>query len=363
MKKAVGLTVIAALLLTGCGLFPAEEEMRKAPVVAKVEEEYFSTAEVKVGNIRDYVSERCSYQYQMTQNLAFEVGGESLKEVYVVLGQKVFAGDVLAELSVESIEEELENSRELCAQLEEESAYYEGMLSIEKEREALAKRYGRTYDQNKLKKATNAYEECAGRKYIAELRLGELEADVNGRRLVAGIDGIVDYIREIPAWFNGRVNAREKFISIHSERTGFVIPTLNDSIYHFGDVFTIVTDVGSYECEVVKINRPTVGTGGRTNVVLEPLHPDENLYIGLNGDLIIETGTRTDVVYIPTYALRNIDGKPAVYVTDANGIRSLRYIEIGLSVEGKSDPEENRTEVISGLEPGENVILRGGKKS
>ncbi|MBO4765846.1 MAG: efflux RND transporter periplasmic adaptor subunit [Lachnospiraceae bacterium] len=363
MKKAVGLTVIAALLLTGCGLFPAEEEMRKAPVVAKVEEEYFSTAEVKVGNIRDYVSERCSYQYQMTQNLAFEVGGESLKEVYVVLGQKVFAGDVLAELSVESIEEELENSRELCAQLEEESAYYEGMLSIEKEREALAKRYGKTYDQNKLKKATNAYEECAGRKYIAELRLGELEADVNGRRLVAGIDGIVDYIREIPAWFNGRVNAREKFISIHSERTGFVIPTLNDSIYHFGDVFTIVTEVGSYECEVVKINRPTVGMGGRTNVVLEPLHPDENLYIGLNGDLIIETGTRTDVVYIPTYALRNIDGKPAVYVTDANGIRSLRYIEIGLSVEGKSDPEENRTEVISGLKPGENVILRGGKKS
>ena len=85
----------------------------------------------------------------------------------MTLGQKVFAGDVLAELSIDSIEEELEESRKLVAQLEEEASYYEGLLSIEKERESLAKRYGKSYDEDKLKKATNAYEECAGRKYVA----------------------------------------------------------------------------------------------------------------------------------------------------------------------------------------------------
>ena len=358
MKKVAVLALTACLLLSGCGLFPAEEELRKAPVVQTVEDEYFTTATVKTGNIRDYVSEHCTYQYQSSQSLSFEVGGEAIKETYVTLGQKVFAGDVLAELSIDSIEEELEESRKLVAQLEEEASYYEGLLSIEKERESLAKRYGKSYDEDKLKKATNAYEECAGRKYVAELRLGELESSVNARRLVAGIDGIVDYIREIPAWYNGRINAREKYISIHSEKTGFVIPTLDDSIYHFGDVFTVVTEAGSYECEVVKINRPVEGKGGRTNIVLEPLHPDENLTVGMSGDLIIETGSRTDVVYIPTYALRKIDGKTAVYVTDEKGMRNIRFIEIGLSVEGKSDPEENRTEVISGLTPGETVILK-----
>ncbi len=358
MKKLAALALAACVLLSACGLFPAEEELKKAPVVQSVEEEYFTTAEVKVGNIRDYVSEHCTYQYQTSQSLSFEVGGETIKETYVTLGQKVFAGDVLAELSIESIEDELEESRKLVEELEEEAAYYEGLLSIEQERASLAKRYGRDYDQSKLTKATNAYEEVAGRKYVAELRLGELEADVNGRRLVAGIDGIVDYIRQIPAWYNGRINAREKYISIHSEKTGFVIPTLDDSIYHFGDVYTIVTDVGSYECEVVKINRPASGGGGRTNIVLEPLHPDENLVIGTGGELIIETGSRTDVTYIPTYALRTIDGKSAVYVTDDKGMRSIRFIEIGLSVDGKPDPEENRTEVISGLTAGETVILK-----
>ena len=63
-------------------------------------------------------------------------------------------------------------------------------------------------------------------------------------------------------------------------------------------------------------------------------------------------------MYIPTYAVRTIDDKAAVYVTDADGMRSIRYIEIGLSVQDKSDPEENRTEVLSGLTPGETVILK-----
>ncbi|MBR5712618.1 MAG: hypothetical protein IKX54_03390 [Lachnospiraceae bacterium] len=356
MKKVAVLGLAAALFLSGCGIFPAEEEMKKAPVVSSVEEEYFTTAEVKVGNIRDYVSERCTYQYQTVQSLSFEVGGESLKETYVVLGQKVFAGDLLAELSTDSIADELEESRKLCAELAEEAEYYEELLAIEKERASLAKRYGRDYDEKKLTKATNAYEECASRKYVAELRLGELEASLSGRQLVAGIDGIVDYIREIPAWFNGRVNAREKFITIHSEKAGFVLSVSNDSLYHFGDVFTVTTGTGSYDCEVVQIVRPAQGSGAR--IVLQPLHPDENLSIGMSGDLIFETGSRDNVVYIPTYALRTVDDKPAVYVTDADGLRSIRFIEIGLSVTGKDDPDENRTEIISGLTPGETVILK-----
>ena len=356
MKKAAGLFLAAALLLSGCGILPAEEEMKKAPVVQTVDEEYFTTAEVKVGNIRSYVSVRCTYEYQATQNLSFGIGGEAVKETYVTLGQKVHAGDVLAELSTDTIAEELESMRTQCEQLEEEVEYYEGLLNIEKERQALAKAYGRKYDEAALKRATNNYEECADRKYVADLRLGELETELSGRKLVAGIDGVVDYIREIPQWLNGRINANERYISIHAEKTGFSMSVMDDSLYHFGDVYTISTDSGDYDCEVVKIKRP-VG-GGLTNIILEPLHPDDNLVIGMSGDLIIETGSRSNVVYIPTYAVRMIDDKPAVYVTDADGMRSIRYIEIGLSVQDKSDPEENRTEVLSGLTPGETVILK-----
>ena len=356
MKKAVGLFLAAALLLSGCGILPAEEEMKKAPVVQTVDDEYFTTAEVKTGNIRDYVSVKCTYQYQMTQSLSFSIGGESIKETYVTVGQKVHAGDVLAELSTETIEEELASCRELCAQLEEETEYYEGLLNIEKERAELAKKYGKKYDESALKRATNNYEECAGRKYVADIRLGELETDLNGRKLVAGIDGVVDYIKDIPQWLNGRINAGEKYITIRSEKTGFTFATTDDSLYHFGDIFTITTNNGSYECEVVKIKRNTGGSSA--TFFLEPLKPDDALTIGMNGNIILETGSRTNVVYIPTDALRKIDERDAVYVTDEDGMRSIRFVEIGLSVKSKPDYEENRTEIISGLVPGETVILK-----
>ena len=39
-------------------------------------------------------------------------------------------------------------------------------------------------------------------------------------------------------------------------------------------------------------------------------------------------------------------------------MRSVRFVEIGLSVQGKTDYEENRTEILSGLVPGEIVILK-----
>lgn len=356
MKKAVGLFLTAALLLSGCGILPAEEEMKKAPVVQTVDDEYFTTAEVKTGNIRSYVSVKCTYQYQMTQSLSFSIGGESIKDTYVTVGQKVHAGDVLAELSTESIEEELTSYREQCAQLEEETEYYEGLLNIEKERAELAKHYDKKYDESALKRATNNYEECAGRKYVADLRLGELEADLDGRKLVAGIDGVVDYIKEIPQWFNGRINAGEKYITIRSEKKGFTFSTTDYSMYYFGDIFTITTSGGAYDCEVVKIKKNSGGSSA--TFFLEPLRPDDALTIGMSGDIIIETGSRTNVVYIPTDALRKIDDRDAVYVTDENGMRSVRFVEIGLSVQGKVNYEENRTEILSGLVPGETVILK-----
>lgn len=358
MKKLVGLVLTASLLMTGCGLLPAEEEMRSVPIAQTIDEEYFTTVAVKKGTVRSCVYESCTYQYQQTQNLSFSVGGEAVKETYVKLGQKVHAGDVLAELSTDSVQDQIDELTSKSEQLEAEVTYYDGLVSIEEERVRLAKRYGKKYDESKLEQLRKTYDEYADNKYINDLRLGELETEINGRRLVAGIDGTVDFIKEIPAWLNGRINAFDKYISIHSDRTGFIISTMNDGIYEFGDVYDIVTKTGeSYACEVVKIIRPTGGMGS-TRIVLEPISGAEELEIGTEGNLMIETDRMDDVLYIPTSALRMVDDKPAVYVIDAGGFRSLKFIEIGLSVEKSKISDENRTAVLSGLSLGDSVITK-----
>lgn len=358
MKKLLGLVLVATLTVSGCGLLPAEEELPKAPVVQTMDENYFTMAEVKKGTVRNYVSERCVYQYQATQSLSFGYGGETIKATYVTVGQKVHAGDVLAELANDDLEEQIEDLRKRSEELTLEVEYVNGCLEIEKERQALAKRYGKKYDDTRLTQLQNNYDDVSGQKYIVDLQLGELETQLKGRRLVAGIDGIVEYVKEIPPWLNGRINANERYITIRSEKMAFSVDANSPEIYEFGKVFTITTDKGDYECEVVKIKRPTEGKGGSTMITLEPLKPDENLEVGLVGNLICETERADNVLYIPTAAIRTIDDKTAVYATDETGLRSIRYIEIGISVHMKPNQDDNRTEVISGLSLGDKVIMQ-----
>ena len=64
------------------------------------------------------------------------------------------------------------------------------------------------------------------------------------------------------------------------------------------------------------------------------------------------------VLFIPTDAVRTIGGRTAVYVQNSDGMREIRYIEIGLSVKGLPEKSLNRTEVISGLSEGEIIIIR-----
>ncbi len=354
MKRVVGIILVMMLLLNGCALLPQEEEMRKAPVGQSVDEEYFETAEAKIGSVTDYVQERCTYQYQEIQNLSFS-NTDKVKETYVVVGQKVHAGELLAEQKVESIEEALELESESLKLLEKEVSYYEAKVSIELERQDLAKRYGKKYDDTRLKDLQAQLEHNRNSYDLANLRIGEYEAELSKRQIISGIDGIVDYVKEFNMWDNGTARANDRYITVHSEKTGFVFSTRNFDIYNFGDVHEITTDTGTYECEVVKIKKTE--KSDMATIVMQPLNPDENLYVGAGGELIIETAREDNVLYVPTAAIRVIDEKDAVYVSDENGLRKIRFVEIGLSISNKLYSEENRTVIVSGLEAGDKVIV------
>jgi len=70
MRKVVCFILcLSMFLVTGCGLLPEEEELRKAPVIQSIDEEYFTTVTVKTGDVVDYFSVRGKYQKQETQTL------------------------------------------------------------------------------------------------------------------------------------------------------------------------------------------------------------------------------------------------------------------------------------------------------
>jgi len=76
---------------------------------------------------------------------------------------------------------------------------------------------------------------------------------------------------------------------------------------------------------------------------------DERIKSGMTVNLDIETGRRENVLHLPFYAIKEIDGQKQVMVVK-NGKTEQRNIKVGL--EG-----ETRVEIIEGLSEGEEVII------
>jgi len=80
-------------------------------------------------------------------------------------------------------------------------------------------------------------------------------------------------------------------------------------------------------------------------------NPPSFLKPGLTADIVIETGSRKNVLYVPESALIKKDGKVFVKILKGDEVEE-REIKTGLV------GEEGRIEVISGLKEGEIVILQ-----
>jgi len=109
---------------------------------------------------------------------------------------------------------------------------------------------------------------------------------------------------------------------------------------------------------VISRVRPTVEVSrevSRANTVeIRPLAPPKPLRVGMSADVEIVVGRREDVLWCPTGAILERDGRKAVLVV-AGGRVARREVVTGIS-------NWEKTEIVSGLAPGDGVItsLEGG---
>ena len=94
---------------------------------------------------------------------------------------------------------------------------------------------------------------------------------------------------------------------------------------------------------------PAADPGSRSFVVKAVIPSRSELYPGMFGRLLIPTGT-VEHVSIPAAALRRVGQLEYVLVADDTGA-SRRYIRTGVA------SHDGRIEVLSGLRPGEQVVL------
>lgn len=359
MRRFVGLLLLLALFssaASGC-LLPEEETVPEIQLVRGSEEDADPIAEVRRGDLQRTYACTATYVPTATESVSFSVEGVMITDIFVEVGDQVTAGTLLAQLDCEALEKDLEMLRFQAAgyslqlaQLDEE--YESRKAALQLELDAAETEEARQTARAAMTAAADSY---GVQRRILELRwwkadeaIKEKEAAVEERRIYAGIDGEITYLQQdVP----GGYSTDAAFAVISDDRiSAFQIPSRDAEYYPAGAAVTFSCNGETYEGRVAAAGEIQEEEDDAVYVI--PVDESASFQASDRARITILLDERTDVIIIPGDAIRLFNGQPYVYVVDENGLREMRNVETGFVGDGLE------TEVISGLEAGELVVVK-----
>lgn len=334
MKRWFSLLLTAGLTaaaLSGCALFPDEEETLAPPLKAPTAVTY-TTTKAEVGEIIDSVSMNGTFIAPVTYDLSFGTRSGYLSELDVKPGDEVTKGQVLARLDSEELELQV-------AQQE---------LALE--RAQIAYRMTKNSSGSGSDAAQLAWIDVES----AQLNLDQSKKELEKLTIYAPIDGVVSYITAttIGEYIQGRATAvrvvdpSELQIQCTGEDAGQfslgseVILTYNREEYTGHVVMTTLEKPDDVQIE-----------GSFVRVAADEELPQENLELlgkSLTVKLIREK--KTDAILVPRNTVSSYGGESYVLVLE-DGVKKERPVEVGIKT-------TSTIEIVDGLEAGEEVIIK-----
>lgn len=352
MRKKItclaGLLMTGMLAVSGCGLLPAEEEPRKIRIETEsIENEYdLATCEVRDVVLTDTIT--CQYKQLLEENLSFDISGKRVAFVYVSEGDEVKAGDLLVKLDIEEYEagiitlnEKIEKDELLIKQTDEKIDFYE--KRIESDGTGLLQKEDYLSKLQKVREKKREYQDEID---YSRTLIENYQAEIDGGRLYAGIDGTVSYIQE--GLVGSTTIANLRVMTLMDSAVCAFQATDKDACGYIkqGDRFTVnVNGVGTRETTATSIE-PETG-----KLVFELDEPDFSISVGTRGSIDVVLGTREQVLSIPRVSVYSADDYYYVYVINESGVREMKKISVGLI-------GNNMVEVTDGLNLSDSVILR-----
>lgn len=371
--------VFISLILGGCGLFPVEEDVLTPPL-AEPEEIEYRTDEVRIGYIEDSIQRSAYFIPIMHENLYFSYRGGRMKEIHIKLGQNVKAGDLVAELLTDGLEREIELQSILVDSRVKDCSYAEQLAEIEinaaaDKLSALENKY-QSMHQNTEVYAVNdierVYEEMNNQKILvgkvklnysnqielkknelamAELKLKQLNEELEQHKLFSPVSGIVTYTLDIKE--GDTINAYSTVATISDPRIlqleykgdaakDFVLGmevevTVNKEIYT-GEVVLTPSSVPFAEMDKYK-----------DTILIKMEKLPEGVQKGDRASIKLVRDFSENAIIMPKRALRSYMGKSLVYVLE-DGLRVEKYVKTGVQT-------TTEVEIIEGLQPGEQVVI------
>ncbi|HEY8421461.1 MAG TPA: efflux RND transporter periplasmic adaptor subunit [Thermoclostridium sp.] len=380
-KKRVLFCIIALILciLSACGLLPTEEEVLAPPLV-EPEQITYKTAEATIGYIEDSIKKTAYFIPVIDKEHFFTNRSGRLKAIHVKPGDTVKAGDVIAELLTNDIEKEIESQKILvdsqikaCSYIEQKSAIEikaaeNNLADLEKRHREMKENAG-LYAANDIENIeneiknqkinleklildySNQLEMKKNELMLAELKLAQLEEELDQCRLYASADGIVTYVLNINE--GDIVDVYKTIVTISDPKVLYLeYKGSNSGDFKLGMKVQVTVNKKTYSGEVVltAANVPFEEMEKYKETVQIKLDElPEGVKMGDSAEIKLVRDFRENAVIIPKRAVRTYLGKDVVYVLE-DGIRVERYVQKG--IQSTSD-----VEITEGVKAGELVII------
>ncbi len=320
--------VVAAMSLSGCYFFPAEEELLEPPTVP-IEEVAYSTYTAKVKDIANQTVASGYITSKVENECSFPESGGTLKKVYVTVGQFVEEGELLAELDTGNLE----------------YLYEQQKLITEKAR--------LTYLASGS--ATNKLD------YEMELNtLTEYERQMNVSRLYAGMSGQVCFIQDMRP--GDKVTAYKTIVKIVDPTQLFVKYTSSTlRAFPLNADVTITVDGMDYSGYVSKTpsdmveglydEHPTLASDTESIYCEFKGSVPGYLTVGKLADILAIYEIHEDAIVISKNLVKEDEGRTYVTILDENDNKKQVDVTVGIT-------NATEAEILTGLKEGDRVVVR-----
>lgn len=358
MKKGFCSILLCASLLTACG---AEETVNRQIELRQEESEVtaYQLTPVVRGTVEQPLTIECRYSQTEEIELSFQVDDEVISQVYVEQGDTVKKGDLLISVDMEEmtgqvrdLTYQLEKARLALQQLQETRDFELEQADILYSYTSQAKE-----DENALKEQKASIEKAYADRlqdaedtvYLTQRRLEEARQRLQQGAIYAPMDGVVSFVRSN---IEGTLTEKNlKMVSIydpdsclfHSDNVE-AIPYLDPN-----GQYTIVCGLGNAQREYTV--EPVSIDAREEEIYFRLLGEEYDSGSTSTGRITIYTEKAEDVLCVDKRAIHTSEDNYYVYVLDGEGVRRMRFIELGIW-------GEDQVEVKSGLTEGEYVILK-----
>lgn len=363
--RTLGLVFGAALLsASGCSM-PADLEETEEVVVriekSDKEESIYTLTEAAVTDVEKTASKRFDYVQARSEDVLFPISGRRVAEVYVNLGDRVEEGQLLALLDGEDhdaaiyeLEYQIARSKIQLSYLDENEEYEKSMRwwrfvyqSSQTEDESEKLESDLADIEQKYRYRREDYQDTIE---MAQMRLEIYQREMMEGRIYAGMSGVISRLGGNMETIVSDVN-KPAFTIIDDSNCLFESDTAYAEYFAEGEIYELVSGRGD-SANIYRV-RPWNKAAWKDRSCLEFVDgaDAESIEVGTFAYLTLMLEKRENVIAVNNSALHTADGKVYVYVLGENDIREVRWVETGLC-------GDRMTEIVSGLEEGEAVILK-----